>query len=333
MSVRIAVIGSGGFAREHVRALAQIPEAEVVWAAGSDLSRAQAVAGLAPGARGTTDIMAAVEDPSVDAVDICNATPGHERWALAAARAGKHVHVDKPVTLSLESFDAMVGAANAVNRTFMVGQTVRFQPAMAEVARAISAGEVGEPRLLHVAWYVGHVWPNGWRGWQHDIAQSGGHPVHNGIHCIDLAVWLMKSQPRRIFARDFPTFGAQMPMPDSFHLLVEFTNGSLAVLELSYALRQRGDSFRRLVLAGTQGSLVHDVSMEPGLMAPSINVAQASVDGALVDQLRHWISVVKGDEPCIVRPEQARAALAAALAAQRSLGTGQPVSIDQEVSS
>lgn len=219
MTVRIAVIGSGWFAGEHLKSLAQIPEAEVAWVAGSDLARARSVAGLAPGAQGTTDIKAAINDPSIDAVDVCNATPDHARWAIAAAQAGKHVHVDKPAALSLASLDEMIGAADAADRSFMVGQTVRFQPAMAEIARAVHAGEIGRPRLLHVTWYVGHVWPGGWRGWQHDVDKSGGHPVHNGVHAVDLAVWLMGSAPFRVFARDFPTFAAQMPMPDSFSTL------------------------------------------------------------------------------------------------------------------
>ncbi|MGH2311153.1 Gfo/Idh/MocA family protein, partial [Enterococcus faecalis] len=88
---------------------------------------------------------------------------------LRAGRAGKHVHVEKPVALSLADFDAMVAATRSTS--LMVGQTVRFQPAVATLARSLHAGEVGRPRLVHVSWYTGYVWPGGWRGWQLDPAR------------------------------------------------------------------------------------------------------------------------------------------------------------------
>ncbi|MEB0014965.1 Gfo/Idh/MocA family oxidoreductase, partial [Glaciimonas sp. Cout2] len=82
---------------------------------------------------------------------------------------------------------------------------------IAELQQQVASGDIGDPKLLHVTWYTGHVWPNGWRGWQLDTALSGGHPVHNGTHSIDLAVWLMNSRPVEVFARQFATFAANMP--------------------------------------------------------------------------------------------------------------------------
>ncbi len=326
--LRVAVVGSGSFAREHVIALRELPGVIVSHVAGSDQSRVDSLAALAGHAKGTTDIRSAIEDPTVDAVDICNATPDHERWTVVAGKASKHVHVDKPATLTLAAFDSMLAAVEGNGKTLMVGQTVRFQPAVTELHRSVIRGEIGHPRLLHVSWYTGHVWPNGWRAWQLDIARSGGHPVHNGTHSLDLAVWLIGAKPVEVFARNFPTFAAEMPMPDSFQMQVRFDNGSLATLELCYALRQPGQFLRRVMLVGTDGTLCHSTEDDPGLSSPGHPVAPSSIENALSLQLGHWARAVRGHEPFVVTNTQARIALATAIAAQQSLVTGQPVQID-----
>ncbi|QWT24726.1 Gfo/Idh/MocA family oxidoreductase [Subtercola sp. PAMC28395] len=328
MSFRVAIVGTGAFAREHVLALNAVKGVEVAFVAGTDLGRAASIASLAPGARATTDIAAAVNDSDVDAVDVCNATPDHKRWVIAAGRAGKAVHVDKPAALTVADLDEMIAATEGAGTSLMVGQTVRFQPVIADLFASIQAGDIGDPKLLHVSWYTGHVWPNGWRGWQLDTNRSGGHPVHNGTHSIDLAVWLMNSKPVEVFARQFATFAAEMPMPDSFQVQLRFENGALATLELCYALRQPGEFLRRVMVAGSQGSLLHSSEDDPGLHSPGHPVAPASIEGALTQQLSHWVRAAQGREPFIVTTTQARVALATAVAAQQSLERGTPIAID-----
>ncbi|MDU0313144.1 Gfo/Idh/MocA family oxidoreductase [Phycicoccus sp. M110.8] len=325
MTVNVAVVGSGSIARDHVKALAAVPGVRVAYVYGSDLARAESVAALAPGAMATTELDRVLEDESVTGVDVVNATPDHAPFTLRAGRAGKHVHVEKPVALSLADFDAMVAATRSTS--LMVGQTVRFQPAVATLARSLHAGEVGRPRLVHVSWYTGYVWPGGWRGWQLDPARSGGHPVHNGTHCLDLAVWLFQRAPVKVFARSFPSYAAQMPVHDSFHLTVRFDDDSLALLEISYALRKHADMMRRLVVAGTTGTLSHSTDQDPGLISDGVRPAPSSVEGAMGAQLTHWIDVVRGAQP-VVRLPEVRMALATALAAQRSLETGRAEAVD-----
>src|SRR5699024_6676186 len=101
-----------------------------------------------------------------------------------------------------------------------VGQTVRFQPIVADAYQAVTEGVVGDPRLIHLSWYTGHVWPGGWRGWQLDKASSGGHPVHNGVHILDTATWLLGSPPVEVMARGFRTFSPDLPIPDSFTIIL-----------------------------------------------------------------------------------------------------------------
>lgn len=322
--VGVALVGTGAFALEHVSSLQKIPGVQITHVVGSDPARTAAFARQVPGAVASTELGSVLEDPAVNAVDICNRTADHAPAAIAAARAGRHVHVDKPAALSLTDFDAMTAAADAAGVSLMVGQTVRFQPIISRLQAAVARCEIGKGRLLHTTWYTGHAWPHGWRGWQYDVEQSGGHPVHNGTHILDLAVWLLDSHPVEVFARGLNTWAADMPIPDSFSMVVRFADGSLATLELCYALQQRGEFIRRIVLVGEDGTLRHDTGDDPGLVSGAAKAPPASLEGALDIQLAHWIGVVRGEEELVVRPAQARAALATALAAQRSLVSGQP---------
>lgn len=108
-----------------------------------------------------------------------------------------------------------LAAAKTAGRPLLVAQTARFQPVHLDIARAVAEGAIGMPRLAHLTWYTGHVWPGGWRGWQLDASRSGGHVAHNGVHALDLLTWLMDDEPVRVFARPCRTWASGMPTPDS----------------------------------------------------------------------------------------------------------------------
>jgi predicted dehydrogenase len=329
VTITVGIIGAGAIARDHVAAYRRIPGVRIGWVADLDAGRARELAALAGGAAWATDPAMVYGAAELDAVDICTSSASHASLTIAAATAGKAVHVEKPAALSLADYDAMVAAVEQTNVPFMVGQTARFQPVHREVAAGIAEGLIGRPRLLHVLWYAGHVWSDGWRSWQLDPARSGGHPVHNGVHALDLAVWLLGANPVRVFARGFRTFAPAMGTPDSFHMTVRFDNGALATLEIAYALRARGDALRRILAVGEAGSLHHTTEDDPTLYSDATRAPSPAVEDALYHQLSHWIAVLRGTEEPIVRPAQVRAALAAALGAQQSLVSGAAVAIGE----
>lgn len=329
MTIPIAIIGAGAIAHDHVRAWRCVPGVEVRRVSDRHPERAAALAALAGAPTWDSDPDAAVADPAIRIVDICTPPDSHAALTLRAAAHGKAIHLEKPVALSLADVDPMLGAIKAAGVPFMVGQTARFQPVHLAMADAIQRGEIGRVRALHVTWYAGHVWPNGWRAWQLDPARCGGHLVHNGVHALDLAVWLLGATPTRVFARGFTTFAPEMPTPDSFHITLRCDDGSLALLELSYALRARGDALRRIVAIGETGSLSHSTEGEAGLHSDAARLPSPAVEHAFDHQLAHFAAVVRGEAEPIVTPTQVRATLAAALAAQRSYDAGRAISLDE----
>ena len=133
----------------------------------------------------------------------------------------------------------------------------------------------------------------------------------------------------RVFARGFRSFAPAMGTPDSFHVTVRFADGSLALLEISYALKARGEHLRRILVVGEAGSLHHTTQGDPDLVSDAAKPAPQAVEDALYLQLTHWVATLRGQEAPIVTLPQVRGALAAALGAQRSLETGAAIDLGE----
>ncbi|MGH3436633.1 MAG: Gfo/Idh/MocA family protein [Sciscionella sp.] len=315
---RLALIGAGAIADEHCAAIGETADLELVRVVDRHAERAQALA--ARYGTGHSGEPASLYHQDVDAVIVCTSPDSHVSLATAALTAGKAVLLEKPAALELASVDELLAVASRTRAPLLVGQTARFQPAHLELAAALADGQVGTPRLIHVSWYAGHVWPGGWRGWQLDPLRSGGHVLHNGVHALDLVTWLMDDTPARVFARPLRTWTGEMPTPDSFHIIIEFTGGGQAVVELSYGLTRRGSLLRRVLIAGTDGTACVSTDDEPSAdTAPPL--PPAGVAGAMLRQYAHFRDVLISGAAPLTSPAQIRGALVAAIAAERSSRT------------
>ena len=327
MSIKVAIIGAGAISREHIAALKRIPNVEVRLVVSRDPDRARDVAALT-GAVWSTRLEDAF-GRDIDAVDICQRNPLHAPLAIAAAQHGKNILVEKPVALSLEDFDRMAAAARENKVSLMVGQTLRFQPVHWQLKKALDEGKIGQLRVLHSNRYAGYLWPNGWRAWQMDEAVSGGHLRHNGAHPLDFAIWFFGKKPARVFTRTFKSWAAGMPTPDGFNISLRFEDGGLALLEFSYALREKGDSYIRLLAVGDKGSLLHTSEGEGGVKGNGVHLPSPATEDAMYYEMAHWVKLLQGEEEPVVRLEQVRHTLLATLAAHQSYKTGRAVTIGE----
>jgi predicted dehydrogenase len=313
-------------AEAHLDAYLQLGDlARVVAIVSSDSERGRSLAARVPNARCVTRFADAVNDPEIVGIDICGHTLAHAPSAIAALEADKHVLIEKPPALTLDTFDAIADAAKSAGRVAMVGQTVRFQPVVSTIIESVDAGEVGKVSMVHVSWYVAHVWPHAWRGWQLDPERSGGHLIHNGMHSIDLALRLLDDQPATVFARGWKTYSPDLPTPDSFHIVMQCLKGGIAVLETTYGLRPPAEPVRRIVAAGETGTLSHSTIGETELHNPTVSTEPPSTRGAMLGEIRAWLLAIRGDAPSPIRLTESRHALAAAIAAHQSYESGQAV--------
>jgi predicted dehydrogenase len=213
--MKIAVLGLGFMGSTHVNAWRQIPGAELAAVSSRD---PRCLAGDFTGIRGNLDGLGgpgakldftgvakyasaddAVLDPNVEAVDICLPTNLHERIALAALGAGKHVLVEKPMALNGAAADRMIDSAECHNRILMAAQVVRFIPPYRAAADILRSRRLGAVRA---ATFRRRCAAPAWSTWLSDPAQSGGGVFDLLIHDIDFCLHLFGA-PEALTASGF----------------------------------------------------------------------------------------------------------------------------------
>ncbi len=146
--VRVAVVGYGYWGPNLARNFYQLAGAQLAYVVDQDtaaLKRAQQLYGC----QTTTQLDDVLADPTVDAVVI--ATPARTHYALSrrSLDAGKHLLVEKPLTMDVGEAEQLVALANAAGLTLMVGHVFEYNPAVAYIKRAIDSGELGDLYYLY----------------------------------------------------------------------------------------------------------------------------------------------------------------------------------------
>jgi predicted dehydrogenase len=334
--IGVAIVGAGFMGQTHAGAWsAMAGRARVVAVSSRSHERAARVAALC-GAESTDDLYGPLARPDVDVVDICLPTPQHREAVERAFAAGKHVLLEKPISLTLEDAEAIVAAGERAGKLLVVGLVLRFWPEYVELRRIAASGELGRP-LAAGALRLSP--PPGWNDWMIDQARSGGVCVDLMVHDFD-AVAAVLGPARRVFARAVRSgpYGA----PQHCVAVVEHEGGEATV---EGGLMQP-DSYPfssnlRVLCEG--GVLEYPFSAAPAADGGNIGgVDQAAnrlrvypADGPMrvveVPSADPWAGqtaavtgwLERGEAPTEATGPQATLALRVALAANRSLESGQ----------
>jgi len=193
--MRLAVLGLGHMGATHLRALREVPGAEVVAVYSSDERKLAGDLSSVPGdhgapidfsaARPYRELDRAVADSAADAVDICLPTYLHDAVAVEALRLGKHVIVEKPMALDGFGADRMANAARRYKRVLMTAHVLRFSPEYVSLREALLDGQLGVLRFA-----VFQRWcPAPTRGdWWRSVEKSGGGVFDLLIHDVDFVL-------------------------------------------------------------------------------------------------------------------------------------------------
>ena len=324
--VRVAVLGAGFMGSTHAKALATIPDVEVAGIYGQSEARAKPLAEEL-GTGWTTDLERLVNDPAIEAIDICLPGPQHRAVTELAIAAGKHVLLEKPITLLAEDADALVELAEQTDRVFMVAHVLRFWPEYVELQRLATSGDYGKP--IQGLAYRRQAFP----AWSTLFSQSeltGGAVIDMMIHDYDALNWVF-GDPRSVVAR-----GVRNPRSsgyDQVQVMIEYEHGwaqvdggmmmpesypftsSLQVLCERGALEYNFQAGGRSVEMGTGRN---ELRLFPNEGDPSqITVEQQD---AYTAEVAYWIDCIRAGEPATrATPADARTALRVALAARRAL--------------
>ena len=189
---KIGIIGTGAIAGIHAAAIKAIKNVELVAVCSSSPARAQE-AETRLGVLGYSDISAFLAHPELDVVCVCTASGRHLEPALAAAKAGKHLMIEKPIEVTLDRADQLIQACQSAGVKLAVIFQNRFSSDYQKLKFASDAGLFG--RIL-----MGNAYVNWFRNdeyytksdWKGTIAIDGGGAfINQGIHTIDLLLDLM----------------------------------------------------------------------------------------------------------------------------------------------
>jgi predicted dehydrogenase len=322
------MIGCGFIAGVHLDAYEALREAgrefEVVAAADPLPGRAASFAAVRGIPRALDDYRALLELDEVTAVNVCTSNTSHRDVAVAAAAAGKHVFLEKPIAMTLEEADEVIEACERAGVTLMVGHSQRFAAIHWQLKELIDSGELGRPLHVSTTTFAGYFWPGAWHAWQIDPAQSGGNLVQNGIHDLDLFCWLFGEAPTSVFARGLRLASPALETFDHYHVVAGFPSGATALSTYGYSVPAKDASLRAVYLVGTDGEARYETTADGAWWRSAGADHDVLPDASLFrNELGHWLDCLESGSEPLVRPRQARLALELALAAERSARTGE----------
>lgn len=236
-------------------------------------------------------------DPVIDGVLISTSHTSHRQLVEAAAAAGKHIFVEKPLSLRVEDGTACIEAAASARVTLQVGHQRRRTTANRRIKEMVDAGDLGELQTLEANLSL----PNGmrmpqqaWR-WSQDESPLGSM-TSLGIHHLDTMMYLA-GPVRSVFAHTRP--GRRYPIDEATVLALEFESGALGTLITSFFT----PSISRLAVFGSGGAAYNEDDSAILRVQTPDQAAPTEVDiepnDPVVDQLVEFAQAVQGK----ARPE------------------------------
>ena len=340
---KVALLGAGFIADIHIESYQRfVPDAEVVAVYTRKPARARAFARKHRIPQTFTDLDAAIAQSGCDVVDICLPNSLHHRAVLAAANAGKHVIIEKPLALNLDEADEMIAACRAAKRKLCYAEELCFAPKYERVRKLVNEGAVG--RIFQMRQCEKHSGPHS--DWFYDIKQSGGGAIMDmGCHGIAWFRWMLGGRPKVLSVQAHLQNGlihAKRTRAEENSLVtVEFEGGAVGVAENSWA--KHGGMDDRVEVYGTGGVIYADLFMGNAALTYSqagygyamekdgstkgwsFTGFEEAFNQGYPHELKHFIECIRGDKEPLVTGEDGRAVLEIMMAAYHSAGTGRKI--------
>jgi predicted dehydrogenase len=335
-------------ARHHARAIAQVEGGRVAAVASRSEARAKEMAAEI-GCRAYGDLAEMLEDPAVQVVSICTPSGAHMEPAIAAAEAGRHLIIEKPLEISLERCDRIIEAAERHGVQLGGVFQSRFFEASRLLKAAVEAGRFGDMVLAdaYVKWFrPQEYYDHG--GWKGTAAFDGGGALMNqSIHAIDLLLWCA-GPVRSVQAFKGVRGHRRIEVEDTAVAALEFESGAMGVLEGSTAVYP--GFLKRIELSGTGGSAVleeedlktwsfsrearEDEEIRRRFSAETATGGGASDPGAIGieghrRQFEDFLGALDAGRPLELDGREARRAVELVLAVYRSAENGERVRLSR----
>ena len=279
MTTHIGLIGGGNITETHARAARAIPGLEIAAIHGTN---AENIARLCRDHGGTPyqDFDAFLNHRPMDLVIIGSPSGLHATQGIAAARRGLHVLTEKPIEISTARADALIDAARQSKVQLGVIFQDRMKPHIRQLKNWLDQRLLGKPLFVdaRVKWYrpPEYYVNSRWRGTF--ALDGGGALINQGVHTIDLLLWLL-GDVARVQART-ATVLHKIEAEDTAAAILEFSSGALGIFHATTAAYPGYP--RRVEISGTEGTVIleHDRIIEANLR----NTRAAPVEPTALDE-------------------------------------------------
>ncbi|HXG68610.1 MAG TPA: Gfo/Idh/MocA family oxidoreductase [Blastocatellia bacterium] len=268
MTMYVGILGGGNISDTHARAARSIAGLEIAAVYGPNREKAARLGELY-GGRVYDDLNKFFAHRPMDMVAIGSPSGLHAEQGMAAARRGLHVLVEKPIDITVERADALITACREAGVKLGVFFQDRVKPDVMKLKKLVDEGRLGKPILAsgRVKWHRPPEYYGGsrWRGtWALD---GGGALMNQGIHTVDLLLWLF-GDVRRVYAKAITALH-HVEVEDTLVATLEFANGAIGTLEAATSVYP--GYRRRLELTGSEGTVIleHDRVIAADLRSPA----------------------------------------------------------------
>lgn len=338
------IIGVGMIADYHAQAIAHSHGGRLVGIATRSAENARAFAAKHGVSFATTSVEELVARPDIDVVCITTPSGAHLEPALAAVRAGKHIVVEKPIEITTERADELLGAADAKGVKIAPIFQARFGEGARTLKAAVDAGRFGRIVLgsAYVKWHRSREYYSGWKGTLK--LDGGGALINQAIHAIDLLQWFA-GLPAEVFCWTTRRAYEHIEAEDTASATLRFPSGALGSIEACTAGWPGWE--RRIEIVGENGSArLEDDRLDrwefrdaqPGdeaIRAAKLDPTMKSGAGAPnaithhghLRQIQDLIDALRENRPVAIDGHEARKAVALIRALYRSAESGRPVSL------
>ncbi len=273
-------------------------------------------------------------EPSIEAVSVCLPNALHYPVTLAAARAGKHVLCEKPVSLSLEQGEEMIRVCREAGVVLQIGHHLRCDSAALKTKELIDAGVLGRPTFMRFR--QAHDWGGSKtvRGVFGSLAHSGGGTLlDNGCHMMDLARYF-GGDVREVYA-NIATLGFDIEVEDTSVANLTFASGALGSVENAWTATGWEQAFW---VYGTEGAveysnrtgiLTHRFRSSPGTSFGEPDVSHTTFGGldAHVATEIAFMEAIRGERVVVCSGEDGLEAVRLVLACYESAKQNAPVAV------
>jgi UDP-N-acetylglucosamine 3-dehydrogenase len=260
--IRVGLVGLGFSGSLHADAYSTIKEkVDLVAVCDVDKEKAEMMA-CCYNTKYYTDFKEMLENETLDAVDLCVPHHLHSKFVIAAAKAGKHVMVEKPMATTVEETEKMIKETKKANVKFMVAEDQVHLPAHKLAKELIDKDAIGKIFMARVVSAVYDI-PEDDKGWKLD-PRNKGVLLDMAAHYFMVLFWMMgKIEKVCALAESVVVEKRESDFDDNAIAIFKFKNG--AVGEISVTTTVVSEPLQRLEFYGTEGTIIIDHSCEKPL--------------------------------------------------------------------